>query len=72
MRGTDTNDEEGSNNDVHSHHDGEEYSDPDQDEVPDDIDDEGAENGENLHPLRSSTRVVGLLYKMTLGQHVDC
>ncbi|PPD89107.1 hypothetical protein GOBAR_DD13962 [Gossypium barbadense] len=32
------------------HHDGEEYSNPNQDEVPDNIDNEGAKDGENIHP----------------------
>ncbi|PPD92213.1 hypothetical protein GOBAR_DD10838 [Gossypium barbadense] len=40
----------GPDNDVHSHYDGEEYSDPNQDEVPDNIDDKGIEDGENLQP----------------------
>lgn len=71
MRGTDANDEEGSHNYGHSHHYGEEYSYPDQDEVLDDINDKGTNEGENVHPLRSSTLVVGLLYEITHGIHVE-
>lgn len=46
--GTDANGEKGSNNDGHSHHEVEDFSDLDLDEISDDIDDEGADEGENV------------------------
>ncbi|KAH1114929.1 hypothetical protein J1N35_008307 [Gossypium stocksii] len=47
--GADANGEEGPNNDGHSDHKGEDFSDPDLDEVLNDIDDEGTDEGENVY-----------------------
>ncbi|PPS12595.1 hypothetical protein GOBAR_AA08058 [Gossypium barbadense] len=43
------NGEKGPNNDGHSDHEGEDFSDPDLDEVLDDIENEGVDNDENVY-----------------------
>lgn len=45
----DANDEYGSGNNGSSDHEGKDFSDPNLDEVSDDIDDKGANNGENVY-----------------------
>ncbi|PPD84917.1 hypothetical protein GOBAR_DD18138 [Gossypium barbadense] len=67
VRGIDANNKEGSDNNVHSHHDGEEYSDPDQDEVSNNIDDEGVEDGENLQSISVGHSSRGIILGNDLG-----
>ncbi|KAH1130457.1 hypothetical protein J1N35_001835 [Gossypium stocksii] len=51
VMGTNVDGEEGSDNDDHLHQDSEDLNGPDPNEVPNDIDDEGVEEGEDVHPL---------------------
>ncbi|KAK5840153.1 hypothetical protein PVK06_009036 [Gossypium arboreum] len=61
--GIDEDGEEGPNNDDHFHHDDEDFSDLDLDEVPENINDKGTEEAENVHPLSVGNPSHGLVIR---------
>ncbi|KAH1057067.1 hypothetical protein J1N35_035132 [Gossypium stocksii] len=55
------------NNEEQSHHDNNDFSDPDLDDIPKNIDDEGAVKGENVHPYSAENTRFGIVIRNNLG-----